>query len=143
MPIFVLFPVKRANKYHICLSLVQKFNFSWCKVPKFWLIFTKILTKWRSGRASFTDSVPFREIQTPRSGKYSQGFHQSLKTLLRMKIHYVMLKKDAQYFGRTPKISGLGVLQTPNNLKQIWDPGHKSVHEKSWDFRIGLENCFY
>ena len=35
----------------------------------------------------------------------------------RLNVNYVLLEKDAQYFGRTPKISGLGVLQTPNNFK--------------------------
>ena len=39
----------------------------------------------------------------------------------RLNVNYVLLEEDAQYFGRTPKISGLGVLQTPNNFKRIWD----------------------
>ena len=40
----------------------------------------------------------------------------------RLKVNYASLEKDAQYFGRTPSSSGLGVLQTPNNFKRIWDP---------------------
>ena len=46
----------------------------------------------------------------------------ALRRFGELNINYVSLKKDAQNFGRTPKILDLGVLWTPKVFKRIWDP---------------------
>ena len=61
-------------------------------------------------------------------GQVPAGLPNPQNPLVTMKIHYVSLKKDAQYSGRPPKILDLGVQRSESGTL-LWDPAVKTKRE--------------